>query len=170
MLIVIENHGAGGRGWRWRSPSRGRLRSSAGTLVAGNDDRAALVAARGQLKEEVGALAVDRLPGWIRNCARGSPRFINARALPKGLLSAHRTGAQGAQHGVRTAAPERCDSPFDQGSQYTSLAFGKRCDEAGVRPSMGSVGDCLDNAMCESFVAMLECELLDRRRFKTQIY
>ena len=57
----------------------------------------------------------------------------------------------------------------DQGSQYTSLAFGKRCDEAGVRPSMGSVGDCFDNAMCESFFATLECELLDRRRFKTQI-
>ena len=34
----------------------------------------------------------------------------------------------------------------DQGSQYTSLAFGKRCKEAGVRPSMGSVGDAYDNA------------------------
>jgi putative transposase len=57
--------------------------------------------------------------------------------------------------------------PFESG-QYTSLAFGQRCREAGVRPSMGSVGDCFDNAMCESFFATLECELLDRRRFKTQ--
>jgi putative transposase len=56
----------------------------------------------------------------------------------------------------------------DQGSQYTSLQFGARCREAGVRPSMGSVGDCFDNAMCESFFATLECELLARRRFKTQ--
>ena len=56
----------------------------------------------------------------------------------------------------------------DQGSQYTSLAFGKRCDEVGVRPSMGSVGDCFDNAMCESFFATLECELLNRQSFKTQ--
>jgi len=56
----------------------------------------------------------------------------------------------------------------DQGSQYTSLAFGKRCEQAGVKPSMGSVGDCFDNAMCESFFATLECELLERRRFKTQ--
>src|SRR3954447_5747092 len=56
----------------------------------------------------------------------------------------------------------------DQGSQYTSLAFGKRCKEAGVRPSMGSVGDAYDNAMCESFFATLECELLDRRRFSSQ--
>ena len=56
----------------------------------------------------------------------------------------------------------------DQGSQYTSLAFGLRCREMGVRPSMGSVGDCYDNAMCESFFATLECELLDRRKFKTK--
>jgi putative transposase len=55
----------------------------------------------------------------------------------------------------------------DQGSQYTSLAFGKRCQDAGVRPSMGSVGDAYDNAMAESFFATLECELLGRRRFKT---
>jgi putative transposase len=56
----------------------------------------------------------------------------------------------------------------DQGSQYTSLAFGKRCEEAGVRPSMGSVGDAYDNALCESFFATLECELLARRRFASQ--
>jgi putative transposase len=54
----------------------------------------------------------------------------------------------------------------DQGCQYTSIAFGRRCQEAGVQPSMGSVGDCYDNAMCESFNATLECELLDRHRFK----
>jgi len=56
----------------------------------------------------------------------------------------------------------------DQGSQYTSIEFGRRCRDAGVRPSMGSVGDAYDNAMCESFFATLECELLDRHRFKTQ--
>ena len=55
----------------------------------------------------------------------------------------------------------------DQGCQYTSVAFGLRCREVGVKPSMGSVGDAYDNAMCESFFATLECELLDRRRFKT---
>ena len=56
----------------------------------------------------------------------------------------------------------------DQGSQYTSLAFGKRCSEAGVRPSMGSVGDAYDNAMAESFFSTLEAELLSRRRFASQ--
>jgi putative transposase len=56
----------------------------------------------------------------------------------------------------------------DQGTQYTSIAFGRRCHEMGVRPSMGSVGDAYDNAMAESFFATLECELLDRRRFRSQ--
>ncbi len=56
----------------------------------------------------------------------------------------------------------------DQGSQYTSLAFGGRCREVGVRPSMGSVGDAYDNAMCESFFSTLECELLSRRKFASQ--
>ena len=55
----------------------------------------------------------------------------------------------------------------DQGSQYTSVAFGTRCEKLGVRPSMGSVGDCYDNAMCESFFATLECELLDRSTLRT---
>ena len=56
----------------------------------------------------------------------------------------------------------------DQGSQYTSIAFGLRCKEAGVRPSMGSVGDAYDNALCESFFATLECEFLQRRKFATK--
>ena len=43
-----------------------------------------------------------------------------------------------------------------------------RCRETGVRPSMGSVDNCLDNAMCESFFATPECELLERNLFKTQ--
>ena len=55
----------------------------------------------------------------------------------------------------------------DQGSQYTSLEFGKRCVQMGVRPSMGSVGDAYDNAMAESLFASLECELIDRRVWKT---
>ncbi len=64
--------------------------------------------------------------------------------------------------------PEAVIHHSDQGCQYTSIAFGLRCREAGVRPSMGSVGDAFDNALCESFFATLECELLHRRRFRTQ--
>jgi putative transposase len=56
----------------------------------------------------------------------------------------------------------------DQGSQYTSVAFGQRCEKPGVWPSMGSVGDAYDNAMAERFFASLECELIDRRSFETK--
>jgi putative transposase len=55
----------------------------------------------------------------------------------------------------------------DHGSQYTSLAFGRRLREAGIVPSMGSVGDCYDNAMAESFFATLETELIDRSDWAT---
>lgn len=53
----------------------------------------------------------------------------------------------------------------DQGTQYTSIEFGLRCKHANVRPSMGSVGDAYDNAMCESFFATLEWELLQQTKF-----
>jgi putative transposase len=56
----------------------------------------------------------------------------------------------------------------DQGSQYTSLAFGRRLRDAGLVASMGSRGDCFDNAMAESFFATLECELLAGRSFPTK--
>jgi putative transposase len=56
----------------------------------------------------------------------------------------------------------------DQRSQYTSVAFGFRRREAGVRPSTGSVGDAYDNAMAEAFFATLEYELLDRCGFRSQ--
>lgn len=64
--------------------------------------------------------------------------------------------------------PQQVIHHSDQGCQYTSIAFGERCRESGVRPSMGSAGDCFDNAMAESFFATLECELLDRCSFRHQ--
>lgn len=69
---------------------------------------------------------------------------------------------------VAQRKPEGVVHHSDHGCQYTSLAFGARCREACVRPSLGSVGDCYDNAMCESFFATLECELIDRYRWPTK--
>ncbi len=63
--------------------------------------------------------------------------------------------------------PELVMFHSDHGCQFTSYAFGKRCQEMNVMPSMGSVGDAYDNAMAESFFATLEREVLNRRRFKT---
>ena len=73
---------------------------------------------------------------------------------------------------IASRKPEEVIHHSDKGSQYTSWAFGHRCrGEAmpnGIRPSTGTAGDALDNAMCESFFATLECELIDRHRFTTK--
>jgi transposase InsO family protein len=68
---------------------------------------------------------------------------------------------------IATSIVEVLRRPIES-AQYTSYAFGKRCREAGVMPSMGSVGDAYDNAMAESFFATLERKLLSRRRFRSQ--
>lgn len=69
---------------------------------------------------------------------------------------------------LKRRQPQNVIHHSDQGCQYTSIEFGSRCRDAGVRPSMGSVGDCYDNAMCESFFATVECELLVQHRFHSQ--
>ena len=56
----------------------------------------------------------------------------------------------------------------DRGAQYTSAAFGTRCEEAGIAVSMGRRGDAHDNAVAESFFATLETELLDRTSFTSR--
>jgi putative transposase len=56
----------------------------------------------------------------------------------------------------------------DHGSQYTSWAFGQRLQAAGILASMGTVGDCYDNAMMESFWGTLQLELLDQKRWETR--
>lgn len=53
----------------------------------------------------------------------------------------------------------------DRGTQYTALSFGQRLEEAGIVPSMGRTGSALDNAISESFVSTLKCELVHHRRF-----
>ena len=68
---------------------------------------------------------------------------------------------------IRTRQPSGVIHHSDQGCQYTSYAFGQKCVTAGVRPSMGTVGDAYDNAMAESFFSVLEHELLARQALKT---
>lgn len=54
-------------------------------------------------------------------------------------------------------------------AQYTSLRFGRRLREAGIAASMGSRGDCFDNAPAESFWATLQTELLDKQVYLTRV-
>jgi len=76
----------------------------------------------------------------------GALKMAVARQRPKGVVVHH----------------------SDQGCQYTSYDFAKACRAANVERSMGSVGDCFDNAMAESFFATLECELIDRSVFENR--
>ena len=66
--------------------------------------------------------------------------------------------------------PDNGDTIFhsDHGTQYTSWAFGQRLRDAGLLPSMGTVGDCYDNAMMESFWGTLQLEVLDTRIWETR--
>jgi putative transposase len=56
----------------------------------------------------------------------------------------------------------------DQGCQFTAVLFGKRCAKAGIEISMGSVGDCYDNAVCETFHATLKKEKIYRQSWPTR--
>ncbi len=67
---------------------------------------------------------------------------------------------------VRRRPTEGLIHHSDHGAQYTSLAFTRRIQAAGILGSMGTVGDALDNALAESFYASLQVELLNRRRWR----
>jgi transposase InsO family protein len=73
---------------------------------------------------------------------------------------------------LQMAYAQRCPQEVvhhsDHGGEYTAIAFSTRCRELGITRSMGSVGDCFDNAMMESFFSTLEAEVLDRYRLRTR--
>jgi putative transposase len=57
----------------------------------------------------------------------------------------------------------------DQGTQFTSWAFTRRAVDSGLLPSMGSIGDCFDNAVMEAFWSRVQVELLDLKRWSTRV-
>lgn len=89
-----------------------------------------------------------------------------------GWAMCERLGSQLVLSALRMAyaqrRPQEVIHHSDHGSEYTAIAFGKRCTQLGIQMSMGSVGDCFDNAMMESFFSSLEAEVLDRNRFGTR--
>lgn len=78
------------------------------------------------------------------------------------------TNALGMAIEQRRPAEEATVIHSDQGTQFTSWSFTQRAIDSGLLPSMGSVGDCYDNAMIESFWSRMQVELLDRKRWKTR--
>jgi putative transposase len=94
-----------------------------------------------------------RIIGWSIDTRQDTDLVVNALAMA-----------------VTRRTPE-ADSTIlhsDHGAQYTSWAFGKRLRDAGLLGSMGTVGDCYDNAMMESFWGTMQLELLDTRVWKTR--
>ncbi len=92
-----------------------------------------------------------RIVGW--SMSHEQKTALVANALTMALQ--HRRPAPGVIH------------HSDQGTQYLSREFARICADHDVRRSVGSAGDCYDNAVTESFFATLECELLDRTTFAT---
>jgi putative transposase len=114
-----------------------------------------------ELQTGEGVLYVAALiDGCSRVCVGWSMRADRTAELVVGALGmavARRDPAPGLVH------------HSDHGSQYTSLAFTARLAEVDGVASMGSVGDALDNAACESFFGSLKLELLaDGRVFATR--
>jgi putative transposase len=102
------------------------------------------------------AVVVDcysrRVVGWsLQNHLRAE---LVVHALEQAL--ARRRPARGLVH------------HSDQGSQYVSLAFGRRCRLAGIELSMGGRGSAYDNAVCEAFFKTLKTELIDRHSWPTK--
>src|SRR5665811_2519918 len=79
-----------------------------------------------------------------------------------------------AENADSFAGPDRAKSDgtvihSDHGTQCTSWAFTRRAIDSGLMPSMGSIGDCYDNAVIESFWSRMQVELLDRRHWRTRV-
>ena len=92
-----------------------------------------------------------RVIGWATSSSLATPLVLAALEMA-----------------VRERQPTGVIHHSDKGCQYTSIAFGRRCIEAAIRPSTGSVGDAYDNAMAESFFSTLETEVIARQTFKTR--
>jgi transposase InsO family protein len=88
-----------------------------------------------------------RIIGW--RAARSMQTDLVLDALEQALWS--RSGAKGVVH------------HSDRGSQYLSIRYSERLAEAGVEPSVGSIGDSYDNALAETIIGLYKAEVIYRR-------
>ena len=102
------------------------------------------------------AIVIDLFSRKVIGWAMGARAFAELVVDALDMATWNRRPAQGVIH------------HSDHGTQYTSLAFSHRLQEAGICGSMGSIGDALDNAAAESFFATLQTELLDRDSWPTR--
>jgi putative transposase len=92
-----------------------------------------------------------RILGW--RCGTSMSTQLVLDALEQAIWTRQRTGVD----------LESVVAHSDRGSQYTSLKYGERLAEAGIRPSVGSVGDSYDNALAETINGLFKTELIKPR-------
>ncbi len=96
-------------------------------------------------------------------------RRVVGWSIDSSQTAALATNALGMAISNRSSRPAGTVIHSDHGVQFTSWAFTRRAHESGLVPSMGSIGDCYDNAVIESFWGRVQTELLNRRRWRTRI-
>lgn len=96
-------------------------------------------------------------------------RRVVGWSIDSSQTAALATNALGMAISNRSSRPAGTVIHSDHGVQFTSWAFTRRARESGLVPSMGSIGDCYDNAVIESFWGRVQTELLNRRRWRTRI-
>jgi putative transposase len=106
-----------------------------------------------------------RVVGWSIDSSPTAALATNAL----GMAIGNRLPARAASSAPSIDSASATTIHSDQGVQFSSWAFTQRAKDSGLVPSMGSVGDCYDNSMIESFWARMQVELLDRRRWKTRL-
>lgn len=72
-----------------------------------------------------------------------------------------------ALHERRSADKAGLIHHSDRGSQYVSILYKERLAEAGIEPSLGSVGDSYDNALAETINGLFKAEVIHRRSWKS---
>jgi putative transposase len=113
-------------------------------------------------------LPTDQGPAYLAAVIDGCSRLAVGHAMGEHPTAELAIGAVELAVGRRGLVNDRLIHHSDQGAQFSSLAFGGKLHQLGIRASMGSVGDCFDHALVESFFATLECELIDRRHWRTR--
>ena len=98
-----------------------------------------------------------RLVGWMMGDTLRTELVLGALEM-----ALHRRDSAPRSGGRDDDGPHKVIHHSDRGSQYTSFAFSRRLTEAGVAPSVGSVGDSFDNAMAESWFGTIKIELIYR--------
>lgn len=113
-------------------------------------------------------LPTDQGPLYLAAVIDGCSRLAVGHAMGEQATAELAIAAVQLAVGRRGRVGDGLIHHSDQGAQFASLAFGSKLGQLGIRASMGSVGDCFDHALVESFFATLECELIDRRHWRTR--